>query len=240
LHLIRKPVGWTSGWVMILSAGASSAVKTRAALQPENFALRHQIGSFNGLRRSARSCTHLTDSCGFGGRACGQVGLGASYCEAGNRICQAPQRISPFLDVEDPERQAMAAAGPTRGPRSHPPREQRNPGWGAPRIYGELLKLGINVGETSVSKYLVRNPKPPSQTWRTFLENHVKSLVSVDFFTVPTIRFQAQYVFLVLAHERRRIVHFAVTAHPTARVGCAAASGSFSVGQRAALPAARS
>jgi len=91
-----------------------------------------------------------------------------------------------------------------------------NPRWGAPRIHGELLKLGINIGETSVSKYLVRNRKPPSQTWRTFLENHVNSLVSIDFFTVPTIRFQILYVFVVLAHERRRILHFAVTAHPTA------------------------
>jgi hypothetical protein len=93
---------------------------------------------------------------------------------------------------------------------------KENPGWGAPRLHGELLKLGINIGETSVSKYLVRSRKPPSQTWRTFLDNHVKSLVSVDFFTVPTIRFQVLYVFLVLAHERRRIIHFAVTAHPTA------------------------
>jgi putative transposase len=93
---------------------------------------------------------------------------------------------------------------------------RENPGWGAPRIHGELLKLGIDIGETSVSKYLVRSRKPPSQTWRTFLENHLHSLVSVDFFTVPTIRFQILYVFLVLAHERRRIVHFAVTAHPTA------------------------
>ena len=74
----------------------------------------------------------------------------------------------------------------------------------------------ISIGETSVSKYLVRSRKPPSQTWRTFLENHLKSLVSVDSFTVPTIRFQVLYVFLVLAHDRRRIVHFAVTAHPTA------------------------
>jgi putative transposase len=79
-----------------------------------------------------------------------------------------------------------------------------------------LRTLGINIGETSVSKYLVRTRKPPSQTWRTFLENHVKTLVSIDFFTVPTVRFQILYVFLVLAHERRRIVHFAVTAHPTA------------------------
>jgi hypothetical protein len=68
----------------------------------------------------------------------------------------------------------------------------------------ELLKLGIDVGETSVSKYMVRRRNPPSQTWRTFLENHLKSTVSVDFFTVPTIRFQVLYVFLVLAHDRRR------------------------------------
>jgi putative transposase len=88
---------------------------------------------------------------------------------------------------------------------------------GAPRIHGELLKLGIEVGETSVSKYIVRSRRPPSQTWRTFLDNHVKSMVSVDFFAVPTIRFQVLYVFLVLAHDRRRIVHFAVTAHPTAK-----------------------
>jgi transposase InsO family protein len=93
---------------------------------------------------------------------------------------------------------------------------RENPLWGAPHIHGELLKLGIHVGETSVSKYMVRRRKPPSQTWRTFLDNHLKTLVSVDFFTVPTIRFQILYVFLVLAHERRRIVHLAVTAHPTA------------------------
>ena len=91
-----------------------------------------------------------------------------------------------------------------------------NPLWGAPRIHGELLKLGIDIGETSVGKYMVRHRKPPPQTWRTFLENHIRQLVSVDFFTVPTIRFQVLYVFLVLAHERRRILHFNVTAHPTA------------------------
>jgi transposase InsO family protein len=91
-----------------------------------------------------------------------------------------------------------------------------NPVWGAPRIHGELLKLGIHIGETSVGKYMVRHRRPPSQTWRTFLENHVKSLVSVDFFTVPTILFQVLYVFLELAHQRCRIRHFGVTAHPTA------------------------
>ena len=93
---------------------------------------------------------------------------------------------------------------------------RENPGWGAPRIHGELLKLGIDIGQSSVSKYMVRCRKPPSQTWRTFLENHAQQLVSIDFFTVPTIRFQILYVFLVLAHDRRRILHFNVTAHPTA------------------------
>jgi putative transposase len=67
-----------------------------------------------------------------------------------------------------------------------------------------------------VSKYLIRRRTPPSQRWRTFLDNHLKTMVSVDFFVVPTIRFRILYVFLVLTHERRRIVHFAVTAHPTA------------------------
>ncbi|HUQ94521.1 MAG TPA: integrase core domain-containing protein, partial [Bryobacteraceae bacterium] len=66
------------------------------------------------------------------------------------------------------------------------------------------------------AKYMVRHRKPPSQTWRTFLENHLKAMVSVDFFGVPTIRFEILYVFLVLAHDRRRILHFGVTAHPTA------------------------
>ena len=93
---------------------------------------------------------------------------------------------------------------------------RENPLWGAPRIHGELLKLGIDIGETSVSKYMVRGRKPPSQTWRTFLDNHLTQLVSIDFFTVPTIRFQVLYVFLVLAHDGRRILHCNVTAHPTA------------------------
>src|SRR6202171_6263474 len=91
-----------------------------------------------------------------------------------------------------------------------------NPIWGAPRIHGELLMLGIEVSQATVAKYMLRQRKPPSQTWRTFLDNHVKNLVSMDFFTVPTIRFQVLYVVLVLSHDRRRVVHFNVTAHPTA------------------------
>ena len=91
-----------------------------------------------------------------------------------------------------------------------------NPAWGAPRIHGELLKLGIDIGETSVGKYMVRHRKPPSQTWRTFLKNHVHQLVAVDFFVVPTLTFRILFVFVLLAHDRRRILHFNVTSHPTA------------------------
>jgi transposase InsO family protein len=93
---------------------------------------------------------------------------------------------------------------------------RNNPRWGAPRIHGELLKLGIEITEPTVAKYMVRPRKPPTQTWRTFLNNHVRNMVSVDFFTVPTVRFQVLYVFLVLTHDRRRILHFGVAAHPTA------------------------
>ena len=91
-----------------------------------------------------------------------------------------------------------------------------NPLWGAPRIHGELLKLGIEISQATVAKYMVRTRKPPSQTWRTFLENHVKSLVSTDFFVVPTVTFKVLFVFAILVHDRRRPVHFAVTANPTA------------------------
>jgi hypothetical protein len=73
---------------------------------------------------------------------------------------------------------------------------RENPGWGAPRIHGELLKLGFLIGESSMSKCMVRSCRPPLQTWRTFLQNHAQQLVSIDFFTVPTLRFQVLYVFL--------------------------------------------
>ena len=92
-----------------------------------------------------------------------------------------------------------------------------HPLWGAPRIHGELQKLGLEISQATVSKYLVRRRTPPSQTWRTFLDNHIGSLVSVDFFTVPTVLFRVLFVFVVLAHNRRRVVHVNVTDAPTAR-----------------------
>jgi len=92
-----------------------------------------------------------------------------------------------------------------------------NIGWGAPRIHGELLKLGIDVSQATVSKYMLHPNKPPSQTWRTFLSNHTECLAAIDFFTVPTAGFRVLYVFIVLSHNRRQVVHFNVTEHPTAQ-----------------------
>ena len=90
-----------------------------------------------------------------------------------------------------------------------------NPLWGAPRIHGELQKLGISVSQSTVSKYMRRHPHPPSQTWRTFLTNHASQIVAADLFVVPTVTFRLLFVLVILAHDRRRIVHVAVTEHPT-------------------------
>jgi transposase InsO family protein len=91
-----------------------------------------------------------------------------------------------------------------------------NPIWGAPRIHGELLKLGFEVAESTVSKYLVKRRGPPSQSWRTFLRNHADAIAAIDLCVVPTISFECLFAFLVIDHGRRRLLWFAVTRHPTA------------------------
>jgi transposase InsO family protein len=91
-----------------------------------------------------------------------------------------------------------------------------NPLWGAPRIHGELQKLGISVSQSTVAKYMRRSRRPPSQTWRTFLTNHANQIMAVDLFVVPTVTFRLLFVLVILAHDRRRIVRMAVTKHPTA------------------------
>jgi putative transposase len=200
----------------LLGDAASASCKSRAALHLENLALRHQLGVRQ--RSVKRPILAPPDRL-----------LWAWLCGAWN------DWRSPLIIVKPDTVIAWHRKGfrlfwtgkVSRGEPGRPPvsKETRalirqmsreNPLWGAPRIHGELRKLDIDIGETSVGKYRVRQRKPPSPTWRTFLENHVKTMVSVDFFTVPTIRFQVLYVFLVLAHDRRRIVHFNVTAHPTA------------------------
>jgi len=196
-----------------LLATLSSTLRSRAALELENLALRHQLGV---LQRSARKRPRLT-----AGDRLLWVWLSRIWSDWRSVLVMVqPDTVIAW------HRKSFRLFWSWKVRRGQPgrpkiPREVRdllhrmcreNPTWGAPRIHGELLKLGIDIGETSVSKYMVRGRKPPSQTWRTFLENHVQQLVSIDFFTVPTLRFQILYVFLVLA--RRRILHFNVTAHP--------------------------
>ncbi len=94
---------------------------------------------------------------------------------------------------------------------------QENPLWGVPRIQSELALLGYQVAESTVAKYMPRHRMPPSQTWRTFLENHVGVIAGIDFFAVHTVTFRILFCFVVLRHERRRVIHFSVTANPTAR-----------------------
>ena len=91
-----------------------------------------------------------------------------------------------------------------------------NPLWGAPRIHGELSKLGIELSERTVSRLLRRRRRPPSQTWRAFLRNHLSAFVSMDFFIVPTVTGRVLFVLVLLSHQRRRIVHVGITDHPTA------------------------
>jgi len=200
-----------------LFATLSSVFHSRAALQLENLALRHQIGV---LQRSTRKHLTLTP----GDRI---LWVWLSGVWSGWRSALAivkPETVAAW------HRAGFRRFWTWKVRRGQPGRPvisrevrdlirrmcRENPRWGAPRVHGELLKLGVDIGETSVSKYMVRCRQPPSQTWRTFLQNHAQQLVSIDFFTVPTIRFQVLYVFLVLAHDRRRILHCNVTAHPTA------------------------
>ena len=187
--------------LMTLLATLSSIFRSRAALELENLALRHQIGV---LRRTAAKRLKLTSA----DRLCGSVCLASGVTGTRRSPSSSQKRSLPGIVL------GFACSGPGRCAAAQPGRPiispevralirkmgRENPSWGAPRIHGELLKLGFNVGESSVRKYMVRSRKPPSQTWRTFLQIHAKQLVSIDFFTVPTIRFQVLYVFLVLAH----------------------------------------
>ena len=93
---------------------------------------------------------------------------------------------------------------------------RENPTWGAPRLQAELQLLGFEIAESTVAKYRIKNRKPPSQTWKSFLQNHAGQIAAIDFFTVPTVSFNILYGFIVLLHDRRRVVHFNVTTNPTA------------------------
>jgi len=92
---------------------------------------------------------------------------------------------------------------------------EANPLWGAPRVHGELMKIGINAAQSTVEKYMSRRNRPRGQSWKTFLKNHSKDIVAIDFFIVPTIKLKMLFCLVVLSHDRRRIIHTAVTHSPS-------------------------
>ena len=216
LRILRQVFRLALSALHWLTVAMVSTFKSRTALQVENLALRHQLAV---LRRSVKRPKVTSADRLFW----------AWLCDAWSDWRSSLFIVKPET-VIGWHRQGFRLFWTWKVRRGQPGRpsvskkirqlirkmSRDNPLWGAPRIHGELLKLGIDIGETSVGKYIARRRKPPSQTWQTFLENHVKTMVSIDFFTVPAIRFQVLYVFLVLAHDRRRIIHFNVTSHPTA------------------------
>ena len=144
-----------------------------------------------------------------------RLALGHSHRQAGNRYCVAPARLSLVLDLEKPT-SLWPANGLTRCPRVDSRDVYCESTVGRAAHSRGATEAGISVSQSTVAKYLRRHPRPPSQTWRTFLTNHASQIVAADLFVVPSVTFRLLFVLVILAHDRRRIVHVAVTEHPTA------------------------
>jgi putative transposase len=206
-----------AGMIPLILTGLLRVLRTRRALVLENLALRHQLAVLQRtaprprLRTSDRLLWVLLSRIWSGWTDAVSVVQPATvirWQRTGFKLVwtwksrrNGPGRPAVALEVRALIRRMSKA----------------NPIWSAPRIHGELQKLGIEISQAAVSKYLGRRTKPPSQTWRSFLDNHVRSLVSVDFFIVPTVTFKVLFVYVVLAHDRRRAVHINVTDTPTAQ-----------------------
>jgi transposase InsO family protein len=202
-------------WRLICCA-VTGLFRSRAALQAEVLVLRHQL---NVLRRKApkRLAFSSVDRLVFAGL----YRLAPGVLEALKIL--KPQTVIRWHRAGF--RAYWRWKSRPRGGRPTMPTEIRqliremsvaNPLWGAPRIHGELLKLGIDIGQTSVAKYMAKRRGPPSQGWRTFLHNHANAIVSMDLFVVPTISFRLLYGLLILQHCRRELLWLAVTSHPNA------------------------
>ena len=201
-------------WLVILAHTVRSALKSRQDLALENIALRQQVASLKHkcprppLTNADRLFWVLLSRIWPAWRSVIHVVQPATvvrWHRQGFRCFwrwKSRHRGRPKIDPEIRQMiQRMCRA---------------NPLWGAPRVHGELLKLGFEVSEATVSKYMVRRRGPPSQTWRTFLENHASEILALNFFTVPTATFRILFVLVIVSHDRRRILHFNVTASPTA------------------------
>ena len=193
----------------------ASSFRTRAALQAEILALRHQLAVLHKnsprrlrFQRSDRLLWVLLSRFWSGWRPCLQIVQPATVVRWHRRAFAWYWTRKSRRRLGRPEVAAEVRDLIRR-------MSQANPLWGAPRIHGELRKLGIAVAQSTVARYLPRPRKPPSQTWRTFLTNHLAQTTAIDFFTVPTATFRILFVFVVLSHERRRVVHFGVSEQPT-------------------------
>ena len=195
----------------------SSSVRSRLSLQAENAALRHQLSVYrkSGQRPRIRPADRLLWSV-------------MSRLWSGWRAALffvQPRTVAVWQKKRFREYwRALSQSNKAGRPRISPELRklirrmwEANPTWGSPKIVAELAKLGIEVAKSTVEKYLPRRDRPPSPTWRTILDQHLRDLVSIDFFIVPTATFRVLFVFVVLAQDRRRIVHFNVTEHPTAQ-----------------------
>ena len=193
--------------IRIVLAMVREAFLSRAALHLENLALRQQLAALD--RKGARPSLRMADRLFW---------VVLSRLWSGWREILVIVKPETVIGWHRKGFRRFWTRKSRRGKPGRPPvssefrglirrMSRENPLWGAPRIHGELRMLGFEVSEAAVSKYMPRHPKPPSQTWRTFLENHVGCLASTDFFVVPTATFSLLFVLVVLRHERRRIVH---------------------------------
>jgi putative transposase len=204
--------------IQFLLSLVATSVRSRLFLQTENAALRNQLYLYrrSGQRPSIRPADRLL--------WCFIAKFWAGW-RAALYIVQ-PRTVTTWQKKRFRDYwRALSQSTKTGRPRISPELRKligrmwgANPTWGAPKIVAELAMLGIDVAKSTVEKYKPKRTGPPSSpTWRTFLDQHVRDLVSIDFFIVPTATFRVLFVFIVLAHDRRRIVHFNVTEHPTAQ-----------------------
>ena len=186
--------------ISALLAGVASLFRSRCSLALHVLALQHQVAVYQQTVHRPR--LRPTDRL-FWAWLSRVWQDGKTLCRPathGDRLAQ--EAIPRLLAASEPER----SAGPARDSQGVRvlirDMSRANPTWGAPRIIGELRKLGIHVAKSTVEKYRVRHRQPPSPTWRAFLHNHMKDLVALDFFTVPTVTCKVLFVLVILAHER--------------------------------------
>jgi len=200
----------------LLLAATRSCFWSRVRLQAENLVLRHQV---NVLRRGAPRRVRPTSV---------ERRLFVWLYRLWPGVLRSVTIVRPETVVRWPRQGGRAYWRWRSGGTSGRPKLEKdirnlvreislaNPLWGAPRIHGELLKLGIEVAQSTVSKYMPKGEHPSGQTWWTFLRNHAEGIAAIDLFVVPTITFKLLFGFVVLRHDRRNIVSFAITPHPTA------------------------